>query len=70
MEAIPTQRRARHMVGLKLGSHAPQDLSTRLAKESIFVSVRGESVRLSPHLYNSAEEVDRLFATLAESLLL
>jgi selenocysteine lyase/cysteine desulfurase len=68
MEAIPAQRRVRHMVGLKLGSHAPQDLAARLARESIFVSVRGESVRLSPHLYNTAEEVERLFAALAEAL--
>jgi selenocysteine lyase/cysteine desulfurase len=69
IEAIPAQRRARHMVGLKLGSHAPQDLAARLAREGVFVSVRGESVRLSPHLYNTAEEVDRLFAALAEALL-
>ena len=68
IEAIPAQRRARHMIGLKLGSHAPQDLAARLARENIFVSVRGESVRLSPHLYNTAEEVDRLFAALAETL--
>jgi selenocysteine lyase/cysteine desulfurase len=26
-------------------------------------------VRLSPHLYNTAEEVERLFAALAEALL-
>ena len=56
------------MIGLKLGSHAPQDLAARLTKENIFVSVRGESVRLSPHLYNTTEEVDRLFAALAETL--
>ena len=68
-EAIPAQRRARHMVGLKLGSHTPQDLAARLAREGVFVSVRGESVRLSPHLYNTAEEVDRLFTALAEALL-
>jgi selenocysteine lyase/cysteine desulfurase len=68
IEAIPAHRRARHMIGLKLGSHAPRDLASRLARENIFVSVRGESVRLSPHLYNTAEEVDRLFAALAEAL--
>ena len=68
IEAIPAERRARHMVGLKLGSAVPEDLAARLARENIFVSVRGESVRLSPHLYNTAEDVDRLFAALAEAL--
>jgi selenocysteine lyase/cysteine desulfurase len=67
IEAIPAKRRARHMVGLKLGSAAPEDLATRLAEERIFVSVRGETVRVSPHLYNTAEDVDRLFAVLAEA---
>jgi selenocysteine lyase/cysteine desulfurase len=67
IEAIPAKRRARHMIGLKLGSAAPEDLATRLAEERIFVSVRGETVRVSPHLYNTSEDVDRLFAVLAES---
>jgi selenocysteine lyase/cysteine desulfurase len=68
IKAIPAKRRARHMVGLKLGSAVPEDLATRLAGEDIFVSLRGENVRLSPHLYNTAEDVDRLFAALAEAL--
>jgi selenocysteine lyase/cysteine desulfurase len=65
IEAIPAKRRARHMVGIKLGSAAPEDLAARLAGEDIFVSVRGESMRVSPHLYNTAEDVNRLFAALA-----
>ena len=67
IEAIPAKRRARHMVGIKLGSAAPEDLAARLAGEDIFVSVRGESVRVSPHLYNTVEDVNRLFAALAEA---
>ncbi len=61
IEAIPAKSRARHMVGLKLGSAVPEDLAARLARERVFVSVRGESVRVSPHLYNTAEDVRRLF---------
>jgi selenocysteine lyase/cysteine desulfurase len=64
IEAIPAKRRARHMVGLKLGSAVPEDLAARLARERVFVSVRGESVRVSPHLYNTAEDVGRLFEVL------
>ena len=64
IEAIPAERRARHMVGLKLGSAAPGDLAARLAGENVFVSVRGESVRVSPHLYNTERDVERLFAAL------
>ena len=65
IEAIPAERRARHIVGLKLSSAAPGDLAARLAGENVFVSVRGESVRVSPHLYNTERDVERLFAALA-----
>jgi selenocysteine lyase/cysteine desulfurase len=65
IEAIPAERRVRHIVGLKLGSAIAGDLAARLAGENIFVSVRGESVRVSPHLYNTERDVERLFAALA-----
>ncbi len=68
VEATPGERRARHMIGLKIGPEAPGDLAARLAAEGIFVSVRGESVRISPHLYNTGEDVGRLFATLGKAL--
>ena len=64
--AVPKKRRARHMIGLKLGPDAPADLATRLAAENVFVSVRGDSVRVSPHLYNTEGDVERLFAALGK----
>ena len=64
IKAIPAESRARHMVGLKLGSAVPKDLAARLAEEKVFVSVRGESVRVSPHLYNTERDVRRLFEVL------
>ncbi len=68
IEAIPAKRRARHMIGLKLGSSAPEDLAARLAEKGVFVSVRGESVRVSPHIYNTERDADRLFSVLEEVL--
>jgi len=62
--AIPKDRRARHMIGLMLGPDAPDDLATRLTTHNVFVSVRGESMRVSPHLYNTEEDVDLLFEIL------
>src|SRR5215216_3773451 len=61
---IPKERRARHMIGLMLGPDAPDDLAGRLTAHDVFVSVRGESMRVSPHLYNTEEDVDRLFDVL------
>jgi selenocysteine lyase/cysteine desulfurase len=66
VEAIPAQRRVRHMIGLRLGSRVPEDLAARLARENVFVSVRGESVRVSPHLYNTESDVERFFEVLEQ----
>ncbi len=60
----PKKRRVRHMIGLLLGHDAPDDLATRLTTHNVFVSVRGESVRVSPHLYNTEEDIDRFFEVL------
>jgi selenocysteine lyase/cysteine desulfurase len=64
IETIPKERRARHMIGLRLGPDAPPDLAAQLASLAVFVSVRGESVRISPHLYNTEADAKRLFAAL------
>lgn len=68
IESVPAGRRARHMTGLHLGPEAPPDLAAQLAAKNVFVSVRGGSVRVSPHLYNTDEDVRRLFAALKEIL--
>ena len=64
IEAVPAKRRVRHMIGLRLGAQVPEDLAARLAEENVFVSVRGESVRVSPHLYNTQKDIERLFEVL------
>jgi selenocysteine lyase/cysteine desulfurase len=65
MQAVPAGRRGAHMIGLKLGPDAPKDLAVRLAEENVFVSMRGRSLRISPHLYNTEADVEKLFDSLA-----
>jgi selenocysteine lyase/cysteine desulfurase len=56
------------MIGLRLGRRVPEGLAARLSEEKVFVSVRGESVRVSPHLYNTEEDVERLFEVLGQAI--
>jgi selenocysteine lyase/cysteine desulfurase len=63
---ISKERRARHLIGLRLGPDAPADLATRLMRHDVFVSVRGPSVRVSPHLYNTGKDIDRFFDVLEQ----
>jgi selenocysteine lyase/cysteine desulfurase len=61
---VPRERRGRHMIGLRLGPDAPTDLAARLAARNVFVSVRGDSIRVSPHLHSNENDVRRLFDAL------
>jgi selenocysteine lyase/cysteine desulfurase len=65
MEVVPAGERAGHLIGLKLDSGAPEDLASRLMNENVFVSVRSRALRVSPHLYNTHGDVERLFESLA-----
>ena len=61
LRSAPAALRAGHFLGLRFpGGKAPEGLASALAAEQIHVSVRGESMRVTPHLYNTDEDVDRL----------
>lgn len=62
----PEGLRAPHYLCLRRKSGIPAGLYETLAREKVFVSVRGSSVRVTPHVYNSAEDVDRLISCLRE----
>ena len=38
-----------------------------LAREKVFVSVRGSSVRVTPNVYNSAADAERLITCLRQT---
>src|SRR5690606_5697481 len=48
--ASPAGRRAGHFLGLRFPGGLPQGLPERLAASNVFVSVRGDSLRVTPHL--------------------
>ena len=56
--------RAGHFLGLRFPGGLPDDLRPRLAAKQIHVSVRGDSMRVTPHLYNTDEDIERLFQAL------
>ena len=67
--SAPAGLRAGHFLGLRFpGGGLPEGLLAALAAERVYVSVRGASMRVTPHLYNTAEDIDRLFAALERTL--
>jgi cysteine desulfurase/selenocysteine lyase len=49
---------------LNLGCEAPELIARRLLEKQIVVSVRDGGLRVSPHFYNTEDEVDRFLAEL------
>ncbi len=68
LAAVPEAQRAGHFLGLRLPEGAPADLLARLAAAEVHVSLRGDRLRVTPHLYNDAADIDRLCEVLAMSL--
>jgi selenocysteine lyase/cysteine desulfurase len=64
----PAEQRAKHMLGIRFRGGLPAKLATALAAANVYVSIRGDSVRVSPYLYNTNADIDRLFAAIASSL--
>jgi selenocysteine lyase/cysteine desulfurase len=68
LDAVPSNRRAGHYLGLRFGGEVPVDLPAKLAAGNVFVSVRGRAMRVTPHVYNTDDDVERLFAVLKTAL--
>lgn len=68
MATAPDHLRGPHMLGLSLPPGAPQDLPAQLAKRNVFVSVRGSSIRVAPHMHTNSNDIDRLFEALQDVL--
>ena len=64
LEVTPIPKRAGHFMGLRFNSGIPQGLIQKLKHEKISVRVRGNSIRVAPHLYNDEKDFDFLFETI------
>lgn len=72
LTAPGADHRAGHMTGLRLAPGAKQrdfdDLQKRLEDKQVYLSVRGDFLRIAPHLHVNDADIDRLVAALADTL--
>ena len=64
--ALPAEGRVGHMIGVRLPGGVSEALVKRLSDARIYVSVRGDAIRIAPHLYNDESDIERLFSVLRE----
>ncbi|MEM7172025.1 MAG: aminotransferase class V-fold PLP-dependent enzyme, partial [Pseudomonadota bacterium] len=73
LNALPLGRRAGHFIGLRFPPDrfpegVPATLTQALAEAKVYLSVRGASLRVTPHLYNGDADRQRLFRILQRVL--
>jgi selenocysteine lyase/cysteine desulfurase len=61
---VPEPFRAPHYVCLRTAKPPSKSFQGGLTKNNIYISVRAASIRVTPHVYNSVEEIDRLIEVL------
>ena len=64
--------RAGHLTGLRLAAGSTcdniEDIQQKLAEKHVYLSVRGDALRIAPHLHVSDTDIDRLVIALADTL--
>jgi selenocysteine lyase/cysteine desulfurase len=65
--AVPSPH-APHLLGIELPDNSPADLLKKLSCENVFVSQRGNRLRIAPYLYNDEEDIRRLLGALRKFL--
>jgi selenocysteine lyase/cysteine desulfurase len=66
---IPLLRRTGHMLGARFAKGVCiKDLCDQLRQKEVYVSVRCDSLRFSPHIYNSVEDIENVLSLLKNIL--
>ncbi len=61
-------KRVGHIVGLPLTGKNIEEVRKKISERKVVLSFRGNSLRISPHLYNDVGDVERLISCLVDEL--
>ena len=64
---IPKQYRSPHLLGAVSEEGVPEDFVEKLAAQNIYLSCRGESLRIAPHLHVNEQDLEKLLGVLSNS---
>lgn len=65
---VPGDRRAPHFQGARVPSGDPRALAVRLVEQGVYASVRGNHLRVAPHVYTDEADLARLDDALRRAL--
>jgi selenocysteine lyase/cysteine desulfurase len=64
----PGPGRAPHFLSVRFEGGMLEGIEARLAAANVFVSLRGDTMRITPHLYNNQADEERLVAAFTEAV--
>jgi selenocysteine lyase/cysteine desulfurase len=65
LDPLPAGQRGPHVLGVRLPESIRSDVVPRLAATDCFAALRGETLRIAPHLHVTDADIDRLMRALA-----
>jgi selenocysteine lyase/cysteine desulfurase len=65
---VANPARAPHYLSVRFPNGVADDVEDRLAAAEVHVSLRGDRMRITPHLYNDEADADRLVRVISEAL--
>lgn len=61
---LPDNERVNHMIGLRIPDGISTELTEQLHDERVIVSIRGDSIRVAPHVHTTRSDITRLIEVL------
>jgi selenocysteine lyase/cysteine desulfurase len=68
LACVPTRHHGGHLVGIAFPGASAEGVYQDLRRQRVYVEKIDHYLRLSPHLYNRAEDIDRFFEVVERSL--
>ena len=68
LKVLKAEQRSPHFLSVELPSRSNPDLLQILESKGIYVSVRSNSLRITPHLWNNHEELDFFISELSSAI--
>jgi selenocysteine lyase/cysteine desulfurase len=68
LRALPAELRSPHILGLEAPDGLPADLIPKLAEQSVYIGLRGNALRVAPHVHVSDADLQRFDYALGRAL--
>ncbi len=66
--APPASSRSGHLVGIRMANEVHEGFLSKLETRNVVVSMRGSTIRISPHIWNDQADIEQLMSAIEENM--